>query len=94
MSEKIMDETDIKSVGSQTAERDESALQAIRAQPKVFAWCVYVIFVTFLNSFDYNAAGSVISIPEFRKDFGYLYEGEWTLQAAWQSAFSGGALAT
>ena len=90
-----MDEKESKSViVSQTEKADETVLQAIRAQPKVFAWCIYAIFVTFLNSFDYNAAGSVISIPQFRKDFGYLYEGEWTLEADWQSAFSGGALAT
>lgn len=89
-----MDETETKDAISQTVEVHETAWQAIRAQPKAFAWCAYAIFVTFLNSFDYNAAGSVISIPEFRKDFGYLYEGEWTLEADWQSAFSGGALAT
>lgn len=35
-----------------------------------------------------NVAGSVvISITEFRKDFGYLYNGEWVVGADWQLGF-------
>ncbi|EON95830.1 putative mfs hexose transporter protein [Phaeoacremonium minimum UCRPA7] len=36
----------------------------------------------------------VLSIPEFRKDFGREYAGNYVLDADWQSAFSGGPIAS
>jgi len=36
-----------------------------------------------------QASGIILGIPEFRKDFGYFFDGNYVLPANWQSAFSG-----
>ncbi|OLN83277.1 Maltose permease MAL31-like protein 3 [Colletotrichum chlorophyti] len=58
------------------------------------AWCVYACWTIILLSFDVQAAGSVVGIPEFRKDFGYAFNGDYVLPAEWQSSFSGAPIAT
>lgn len=47
-----------------------------------------------LNSFENQAGGSVLGIPQFREDFGYAYNGGYVLPVEWQSAFSGGPVAS
>lgn len=63
--------------------------QAIRKHPRELVWCLYAIFVLVLSSFDNQAGGVVLSIPQFRKDFGSPYDGDYVLPAKWQSAYSG-----
>lgn len=48
-------------------------------------------FSTNFNTFfcALQASGIILGIPEFRKDFGYLFDGNYVLPANWQSAFSG-----
>lgn len=48
---------------------------AIRKNPLVFAWCLYGVWTIMLVSFENQAAGIVVGIPQFRKDFGSLYDG-------------------
>ncbi|KAI1848052.1 hypothetical protein JX266_006165 [Neoarthrinium moseri] len=67
---------------------------SLKKYPLACFWCMYAVWCVLLVSFENQAAGSVISIPEFRKDFGYNYQGEWTLPASWQSAFSGAPVAS
>lgn len=62
--------------------------------PWACAWCVYACWTIILLSFDVQAAGAVVGIPEFRKDFGYEFNGDYVLPAIWQSAFSGAPIAT
>ncbi|KAK9482888.1 hypothetical protein V1527DRAFT_508797 [Lipomyces starkeyi] len=47
-----------------------------------------------LVSFENQASGNILGIPEFRKDFGYFYEGEWVLDTNWQSGFNGAPVAS
>ncbi|KAK9422928.1 hypothetical protein SUNI508_04595 [Seiridium unicorne] len=75
-------------------EHEVGKLASLRQYPLACFWCIYAVWCVLLVSFENQAAGSVISIPEFRKDFGYLYDGEWTLPAQWQSAFSGAPVAS
>lgn len=77
-----------------TEDHQETALQAIRNQPRVFFWCVYAIFVLVLTSFDNQAGSIALGIPEFRKDFGFSYKGDYVLPAQWQSAYSGAPVAS
>lgn len=80
----------------QMAENNEhglSAIQTIRKFPWVFAWAFYAVITCLLVSFENQAGGMVLSIPEFRKDFGYYYEGSYVLYTNWQSAFYGAPLA-
>lgn len=69
-------------------------LQAIRTNPWAFAWCLFAIWVTLLATFDDQASYAILGIPEFRKDFGYYYDGNYVLAASWQSAFNGAPIAT
>ena len=62
--------------------------------PWASAWCMYACWTVILVSFDVQAAGSVVGIPEFRKDFGFKYENDYVIPAKWQSAFSGAPVAT
>lgn len=61
--------------------------------PWACAWCIYACTIILL-SFDVQAAGSVVGIPEFRKDFGFEYDGQYVLYAGWQSAFGGAPIAS
>ncbi|KAF1967930.1 maltose permease MAL31 [Bimuria novae-zelandiae CBS 107.79] len=45
-------------------------LASFRKYPWACAWCIYAVWCVLLVSFENQAAGNVISIPEFRKDFG------------------------
>lgn len=75
-------------------DREVLKLQAIRDRPWAFVWCLYAVWTTLLVSFENQASGNVLGIPEFRKDFGGYYEGSYVLSAKWQSAFSGAPLAS
>ena len=75
-------------------ERRETALQAIKRCPKTLAWCAYALGVLTLSSYDNQAGGIFLSIPQFRKDFGFAFGGSYVLPAKWQSAYSGGPTAS
>jgi MFS transporter, SP family, general alpha glucoside:H+ symporter len=68
--------------------------QAIRQNPWAFAWCMFAVWTVLLVSFENQASGNILGIPEFRKDFGSYYDGNWVLSAKWQSAFSGAPIAS
>ncbi|CAK7235913.1 hypothetical protein SBRCBS47491_009458 [Sporothrix bragantina] len=67
--------------------------QSLVRYPWASAWCVYGLWTIILISFDVQAGGAVVGIPQFRKDFGNYYEGAYVLPAAWQSAFNGAPVA-
>jgi len=78
-------------------------LASFRKYPWTCAWCIYAVWAVLLVSFENQAAGSVIGIPEFRKDFGKEFvaehgEGEvevtYVIDAIWQSAFQGAPVAS
>ncbi|KAH7120707.1 putative maltose permease [Dactylonectria macrodidyma] len=78
-------------------EHEESKLEALRRHPRACAWCMYALVVVVLTAFESSASGSILGIPEFRKDFGYAVvsggKTQYTLSANWQSAFLGGPVA-
>lgn len=75
-------------------DHETSKLQAIKKNPKAFAWCLFAVWTVLLVSFENQASGNILGIPEFRKDFGSLYEGNYVLSTKWQSAFSGAPVAS
>ncbi|KAL2819449.1 general substrate transporter [Aspergillus granulosus] len=75
-------------------EHQTGIFQSFVRYPGACTWCIYAIWCITLLSFDVQAAGAVVGIPEFRKDFGYEYEGDYVLPARWQSAFGGAPIAT
>lgn len=68
--------------------------ESFKRFPWACFWCIYAVWCVLLVSFENQASGNVLGIPEFRKDFGYYYDGNYVLSAAWQSAFSGAPIAS
>jgi MFS transporter, SP family, general alpha glucoside:H+ symporter len=68
--------------------------QSLKRYPWACAWCVYACWSIILAAFELQAAGSVLGIPEFRKDFGSFFEGNYVLPAEWQSAFNAAPVAS
>lgn len=75
-------------------DREATKWQAIKRNPWAFAWCLYSVWTVLLVSYENQASGIVISIPEFRKDFGSPFNGNFVLSAKWQAAFSGAPVAS
>ncbi|KAH8647746.1 general substrate transporter [Xylariales sp. PMI_506] len=75
-------------------EHELGVIDSFRRYPAACAWALFTVWTILLVSFENQASGNILSIPAFREDFGYLYEGSYVLYANWQSAFSGGALAS
>ncbi|KAK5045093.1 hypothetical protein LTR84_010241 [Exophiala bonariae] len=62
---------------------------AVRKNPVAFSWSIYAIFVMVTSAYTNSISGSVLGIPQFRKDFGYQFGGHYVLPAAWQAAYYG-----
>ncbi|ODQ68875.1 hypothetical protein LIPSTDRAFT_121036 [Lipomyces starkeyi NRRL Y-11557] len=75
-------------------DREVSKWEAIKQNPWNFVWCIYAVWTVLLVSFENQASGNILGIPEFRKDFGSYYDGNWVLDSRWQSAFSGAPTAS
>ena len=63
---------------------DETISESLRRHPWAILWVVYGVCIIACCSFDNNAGGTVLGIPKFRADFGYFFEGDYVLVAAWQ----------
>ncbi|KAL3293602.1 mfs hexose transporter [Colletotrichum asianum] len=68
--------------------------ESLRKYPKASFWCVYAVWCVLVLSFENQAGGSILSIPEFRKDFVRFYDGDYVLDTKWQSAFNGAPVAS
>jgi MFS family permease len=55
---------------------------------KLIAWTFFWALCAIGWGFDAQVNGAMISVPSFRRDFGYVFEGEYVLPADWQSAFN------
>lgn len=86
-------DNDLGHAANQT-EHERGFFETIRKESRVVCWCLYAVFTTLLVSFENQAAGMVLSVPRFRQDFGYKFGEDYVLDAAWQSAFFGGPIAS
>ncbi|KAH7176804.1 general substrate transporter [Dactylonectria macrodidyma] len=64
--------------------------EAVKESWKPLAWCFYMFFICIMFGYDALAGSVVVSIAEFRKNFGYLYEGAYVVDASWQLGFQAG----
>lgn len=53
---------------------------------------MYMFFICITWGFDGLAGNAVVSIAEFRKDYGTFYEGEYIIDANWQLGFQAATL--
>lgn len=67
-------------------------LQVIRENWIGLGWCCYMIFTCIMYGYDGLASSIPLAIPKFRQDYGYLWEGEYVVSAAWQLGFTAIAL--
>lgn len=65
-----------------------SLIQTFKDYPVALAWCFYMIFTCIMYGYDGMAAAIVLSIPKFREDYGYPWEGQYVVSAAWQTGFT------
>ncbi|ORY13441.1 general substrate transporter [Clohesyomyces aquaticus] len=56
--------------------------------PALVWWSFFYAMSAVGWGFDAQVNGAMISVPSFRRDFGYVFEGEPVLPADWQSAFN------
>ncbi|KAK5075322.1 hypothetical protein LTR64_001527 [Lithohypha guttulata] len=75
-------------------DHEETVSQCLRKHPVPVLWCCYGIWVILATAFDFAAPSAVIGIPQFRKDFGRPFAGNYVLPANWQAAFSGAPVAS
>ncbi|CDK26248.1 unnamed protein product [Kuraishia capsulata CBS 1993] len=79
---------------TQVEDKNLTNWQTVKKYPFAVYCCFVVIWMFILCSFENQAGGIVVSIPEFRKNFGHPYttstgETSYVIEASWQSAFSG-----
>ena len=75
-------------------EHEHGKLASISNQPLATLWSVFAVWCVLLVSFENQAAGNIISVPRFRQDFGREFDGDYVLDANWQSAFQGAPVAS
>lgn len=64
--------------------------QAIKIYQPAILWCLLVNLAVVLAGFDGALIGSLVGIESFTKQFGYLYKGEYIVQAKWLGAMNVG----
>ncbi|KIV83335.1 hypothetical protein PV11_05369 [Exophiala sideris] len=64
-------------------------LSAMRKHLPAVMWCIYMLWCVLANNYAKTAGQSVLGIPQFRKDFGSAFDGNYVLSTAWQSAYYG-----
>ncbi|KAI9159104.1 MFS hexose transporter [Paramyrothecium foliicola] len=75
-------------------EHELGKFASIKRYPKSCFWCLFAVWCVLVVSFDNQAAGSILSIPQFRKDFGSFYNNDYVLDSNWQAAFQGAPVAS
>ncbi|KAJ4178842.1 hypothetical protein NW767_014770 [Fusarium falciforme] len=62
-------------------------IQAIKENKWPLVWCMYMFFLCITWGYDGLAGAIVISIAQFRRDYGTPYNGDWVIDANWQLGF-------
>jgi MFS transporter, SP family, general alpha glucoside:H+ symporter len=69
--------------------KQDSFFASVRKHKWALIWCLYMLWCILANNYAKTAGQSVLGIPQFRKDFGTAYNGNYVLSATWQSAYYG-----
>ncbi|KAF8861093.1 maltose permease [Acephala macrosclerotiorum] len=62
--------------------------QICKNHPMLIWWAFFYAMSAVGWGFDAQVNGAMISVASFRRDFGYIYQGEPVLPADWQTAFN------
>ncbi|KHJ30880.1 putative maltose permease [Erysiphe necator] len=75
-----------------TAQLNETWKEALRKNPKALMWCAYSLFTCVMWGYDGLASNIVLSIPQFRQDYGKPFKDQYTISPLWQLGLAGGTL--
>ncbi|KAH7121296.1 maltose permease [Dendryphion nanum] len=87
----VPDKTIIDEAALQADRLDEEGLTfsyVIRHHPALVWWSFFYAMSAVGWGFDAQVNGAMIAVPSFRRDFGYVFQGEPVLPADWQTAFN------
>ncbi|KAJ9150389.1 Maltose permease [Pleurostoma richardsiae] len=83
------DDKDPKSAVPAGVENQISSLKDVFKHHKTLVWwCFFWAMCAVGWGFDAQINGAMIAVASFRRDFGYIFEGEPVLPASWQTAFN------
>ena len=71
-------------------ERSLPFLEACKLYPSAILWSAFVSMGVIMLAFDPQLLGNLYAMPQFRADFGYLYQGDYIISAPWQTGLSMG----
>ncbi|KAI1000344.1 hypothetical protein K3495_g7851 [Podosphaera aphanis] len=74
------------------AQQTETWKEAIRNNPKALLWCCYSLFTCVMWGYDGLASNIILSIPQFRQDYGKPFGDQYTIAPIWQLGLAGGSL--
>lgn len=88
-SEKSVSSVDISEVSSPlNVEKDLTLWQTLVAYKKAAFWSLVMCLTIIMDGYDGNMVPSFYALPQFQKKFGVqLPNGDWTIEAKWQTAF-------
>ncbi|KAH0602600.1 uncharacterized protein H6S33_008681 [Morchella sextelata] len=69
-------------------EHEQTFRDALRDERGVILWATVFAAAALSWGFDAQVNGAAISVNSFRRDFGYMYNGQAVLPANWQTAFN------
>ncbi|UNI22234.1 hypothetical protein JDV02_008141 [Purpureocillium takamizusanense] len=72
------------------AENELTFGQALRLYPKAIGWSAFVSMGVIMLAFDPQLIGNLYATPQFQRDFGYEVDGEYVIDASWQTGLSMG----
>ena len=72
-------------------EHELTFFQALKLYKKAAGWSVFFSLGIIMTAFDPQLLGNLYAMPQFQKDFGYEYQGEYIISAPWQTGLSMGS---
>ena len=77
-----------KQIGQESRQATEwehsmTFFEALKLYPTSAAWSVFFSLGIIMTAFDPQLLGNLYATPAFQKDFGYLFQGEYIISAAW-----------
>jgi SP family general alpha glucoside:H+ symporter-like MFS transporter len=71
-------------------EHQMSFLEACKLYPAAVGWSIFFSIGVVMTAFDPQLLGNLYATSAFQKDFGYLFEGNYIISAAWQTGLGMG----
>lgn len=71
-------------------EHQQTFFEAVKLYPGAVGWSIFFSLGVIMTAFDPQLLGNLYATPAFQRDFGYLYNGEYIVSAAWQTGLGMG----